>query len=163
MSDLDPYYKGEHETISKKSSNAYRTISEVAIDLGLEQHVLRFWENKFPQIKPLKRAGGRRYYRPEDIKLLKTIKSYLYTDGYTIKGVQRLLQTSKKVRSQFTENDDPVKINNSSKTEQNIRNELKDLLDLLENMKTLITKSWEWNKTRDSTKMIYMTLTIFCY
>ncbi len=75
-----------------KSAAAFRTISEVAGELGIPQHVLRFWESKFSQIKPLKRGGGRRYYRPEDIALLRRIKSLLYDDGYTIKGVQRLLR-----------------------------------------------------------------------
>jgi DNA-binding transcriptional MerR regulator len=77
---------------SGKSADAYRTIGEVAEDLKLPQHVLRFWETRFPQIKPLKRAGGRRFYRPDDIALLRAIKAMLYGQGYTIKGVQRLLQ-----------------------------------------------------------------------
>ena len=70
---------------------AFRTIGEVADDLDLPAHVLRFWEAKFPQLKPLKRGGGRRYYRPEDILLLRRIRQCLYEDGYTIRGVQRLL------------------------------------------------------------------------
>jgi DNA-binding transcriptional MerR regulator len=76
-----------------KSAAAFRTISEVATDLDVPPHVLRFWESKFPQIKPLKRGGGRRYYRPEDIELLRRIRTLLYRDGYTIKGVQKLLKT----------------------------------------------------------------------
>ncbi|UTW53472.1 MerR family transcriptional regulator [bacterium SCSIO 12827] len=76
----------------KKSAGAFRTISEVADELGLPQHVLRFWETKSPQIKPMKRGGGRRYYRPEDIVLLDRIRRWLYEDGYTIKGVQKLLK-----------------------------------------------------------------------
>jgi len=75
-----------------KSRAAFRTISEVADELDVAQHVLRFWETKFHQIRPLKRGGGRRYYRPEDIDLLRNIKHLLYTEGYTIKGVQRLLR-----------------------------------------------------------------------
>ncbi len=75
-----------------KSKAAFRTISEVADELDVAQHVLRFWETKFHQIRPLKRGGGRRYYRPEDIDLLRNIKHLLYTEGYTIKGVQRLLR-----------------------------------------------------------------------
>ena len=75
-----------------KSSHAFRTISEVSDEIDVPQHVLRFWESKFAQIRPLKRGGGRRYYRPEDIELLKRIKNYLYKQGYTIKGVQRLLK-----------------------------------------------------------------------
>lgn len=77
-----------------KSPDAFRTISEVADDLDLPQHVLRFWETRFPQIKPLKRGGGRRYYRPEDVDLLKGIRHLLYDHGYTIKGVQKLLKTN---------------------------------------------------------------------
>lgn len=77
-----------------KSPDAFRTISEVAEDLDLPQHVLRFWETRFPQIKPMKRGGGRRYYRPEDVDLLKGIRHLLYDHGYTIKGVQKLLKTN---------------------------------------------------------------------
>ena len=77
---------------AQKAPTAFRTISEVADDLHIPQHVLRFWETKFPQLKPLKRGGGRRYYRPEDIALLRRISDLLYTQGYTIKGVQRLLR-----------------------------------------------------------------------
>ncbi|WP_135466204.1 MerR family transcriptional regulator [Crenalkalicoccus roseus] len=76
----------------RKAPTAFRTISEVSDDLQIPQHVLRFWETKFPQLKPLKRGGGRRYYRPEDIALLRRISDLLYTQGYTIKGVQRLLR-----------------------------------------------------------------------
>lgn len=75
-----------------KSPDAFRTISEVAEELDLPQHVLRFWETRFPQIKPLKRGGGRRYYRPDDVDLLKGIRHLLYGQGYTIKGVQRILK-----------------------------------------------------------------------
>lgn len=75
-----------------KSAAAFRTISEVADDLEVPPHVLRFWETKFAQVKPLKRGGGRRYYRPEDIALLRRIRELLYRDGYTIKGVQKLLR-----------------------------------------------------------------------
>ena len=77
-----------------KSPEAFRTISEVSKDLSLPQHVLRFWETKFVQIKPIKRGGGRRYYRPEDIELLKGIKYLLYNDGYTIRGVQKVIKES---------------------------------------------------------------------
>ncbi len=76
----------------KKAPNAFRTISEVADELHIPQHVLRFWETKFIQVKPLKRGGGRRYYRPDDITLLRRISDLLYIQGYTIKGVQRLLR-----------------------------------------------------------------------
>lgn len=78
-----------------KSATAFRTISEVSAELDVPQHVLRFWETKFPQIRPLKRGGGRRYYRPEDVELLRRIQSLLYKEGYTIKGVQRLLREAR--------------------------------------------------------------------
>jgi DNA-binding transcriptional MerR regulator len=79
-----------------KSAAAFRTISEVATELDVAQHVLRFWESKFPQVRPLKRGGGRRYYRPEDIDLLRQIRSLLYDEGYTIKGAQKLLKGHKR-------------------------------------------------------------------
>lgn len=78
----------------RKTADAFRTISEVADELHVPQHVLRFWETKFPQVRPLKRGGGRRYYRPEDVQLLRRVADLLYTHGYTIKGVQRLLRES---------------------------------------------------------------------
>lgn len=78
--------------VMDKSPDAFRTISEVADDLDIPQHVLRFWETRFNHIKPLKRGGGRRYYRPDDIDLLKGIRHLLYGEGYTIKGVQRILK-----------------------------------------------------------------------
>jgi DNA-binding transcriptional MerR regulator len=75
-----------------KSPQAFRTISEVAIELDVPQHVLRFWESRFAQVRPVKRAGGRRYYRPEDVELLRGIRALLYSEGYTIKGVQKVLR-----------------------------------------------------------------------
>lgn len=75
-----------------KSPGAFRTITEVAAELDLPQHVLRFWETKFPQIRPMKRRGGRRYYRPEDVVLLREVRRLLYVEGYTIRGVQKLLR-----------------------------------------------------------------------
>jgi DNA-binding transcriptional MerR regulator len=75
-----------------KAPDAFRTISEVADELDIPQHVLRFWESRFAQIKPLKRAGGRRYYRPDDVDLLRGIRHLLYGEGYTIRGVQRILR-----------------------------------------------------------------------
>src|SRR5579862_9577080 len=75
-----------------KSAEAFRTISEVAAELDVPQHVLRFWESRFSQIRPLKRAGGRRFYRPDDVDLLRGIRTLLYHDGYTIKGVQKVLR-----------------------------------------------------------------------
>jgi DNA-binding transcriptional MerR regulator len=75
-----------------KSAEAFRTISEVADELDVAQHVLRFWESRFPQVKPMKRGGGRRYYRPEDVHLLRGIQQLLYRDGFTIKGAQKLMR-----------------------------------------------------------------------
>ena len=75
-----------------KSKAAFRTIAELAEELGVATHVLRFWETKFEQIKPMKRSGGRRYYRPDDVELIKTIKYYLYEKRYTIEGVQKLFK-----------------------------------------------------------------------
>jgi len=80
------------EVALEKSPDAFRTISEAADELDLPQHVLRFWETRFAQIKPLKRGGGRRYYRPDDVQLLKGIRHLLYDQGFTIKGVQRILK-----------------------------------------------------------------------
>lgn len=75
-----------------KSAEAFRTIGEVASELDVPKHVLRFWEGKFPQIRPMKRGGGRRYYRPEDMELLRGIRHLLHAEGYTIKGVQKILR-----------------------------------------------------------------------
>lgn len=94
---------GRSSRRSRKSATAFRTISEVADILDVQQHVLRFWETKFTQVKPLKRGGGRRYYRPEDVEILKRIHHLLYTEGYTIKGVQKLLKGQGK--KQVLEND----------------------------------------------------------
>jgi DNA-binding transcriptional MerR regulator len=80
------------EAALNKAPDAFRTISEVADELDLPQHVLRFWESRFPHVRPMKRGGGRRYYRPEDIDLLRGIRHLLYGDGYTIRGVQRILR-----------------------------------------------------------------------
>jgi len=77
---------------ASKSLNAFRTISEVADSMGIPQHVLRFWESKFTQICPMKRGGGRRYYRPEDVNILEAIRKLLHEDGYTIKGAQKYLR-----------------------------------------------------------------------
>lgn len=79
-------------SVTEKSSQAFRTISEVSEELGIPQHVLRFWETRFSQIKPLKRGGNRRYYRPQDIDLLRAISHLHYVDGFTLKGVQKLIR-----------------------------------------------------------------------
>ncbi len=78
--------------VVNKSKAAFRTIAEVAEELGVATHVLRFWETKFPQIKPMKRNGGRRYYRPDDVEIVKVIKTFLYEKRYTIEGVQKLFK-----------------------------------------------------------------------
>ncbi len=88
----------------RKSAAAFRTISEVAGELDVAQHVLRFWESKFPQVRPLKRGGGRRYYRPEDVDLLRQIRSLLYDEGYTIKGAQKLLRSQRRGGGEGHEN-----------------------------------------------------------
>lgn len=78
--------------VVNKSKAAFRTIAEVADELGVATHVLRFWETKFPQIKPMKRSGGRRYYRPDDVRIVETIKDFLYEKRYTIEGVQKVFK-----------------------------------------------------------------------
>jgi DNA-binding transcriptional MerR regulator len=83
---------GPDDPAAEKAPNAYRTISEVSTDLEVPQHVLRFWETRFSQLRPMKRGGGRRYYRPEDIELLRKIRGWLYQEGLTIRGVQRRLR-----------------------------------------------------------------------
>ncbi len=118
-------------TDNKKSSSAFRTIGEVASDLGLPPHVLRFWEGKFTQIKPHKRRGGHRYYRPADIETLQEIKSLLYDRGYTIKGAQKYLRdakknTSKKVVEKVTTS--PV---NDNKKLDHILSELMEIRGML--------------------------------
>jgi DNA-binding transcriptional MerR regulator len=107
---------GDHGRKARgKSSDAFRTISETSKQLDVPQHVLRFWEGKFTQIKPLKRAGGRRYYRPDDLTLLSAIRDMLYKQGYTIKGVQKLLR-EKGLRSFIAE---AQKDNNTSAVDAN--------------------------------------------
>lgn len=83
----------------EKGPNAFRTIGELAQEVGRPQHILRYWETRFPQLRPLQRAGGRRYYRPEDVALVRRIDSLLGQEGYTIRGVQRLLDAERGVRS----------------------------------------------------------------
>ena len=103
---------------TKKSSRAFRTIGEAASVLDVPQHVLRFWEAKFSQITPLKRRGGRRYYRPKDIDLLLKIRKLLYQDGYTIKGVQKLLE--KRVKNSRNLGEDSTGIQNEKVSHKNI-------------------------------------------
>mgnify|MGYP006110720805 CR=1 FL=1 len=113
----------------KKSSNAFLTISEVSEELKLPQHVLRFWETKFPSLKPMKRGGGRRYYRPKDIAFIKQIRKLLYTNGYTIKGVQKLLSDSDiKISPEITNKSMAQSIENT------VDEKYKDLHSILEEL-----------------------------
>ena len=100
-----------------KSPQAFRTISEVSNEVNIPAHVLRFWETKFPNINPLKRSGNRRYYRPEDVKLIIKIKTLLYDNGYTVKGVQKLL-----------------KENDNKNNENNIKEKLSSILKDIDNI-----------------------------
>ncbi len=132
---------------SGKSATAFRTISEVSTELDVPPHVLRFWESKFAQVKPLKRGGGRRYYRPEDIDLLRSIRELLYTEGYTIKGVQKLLREG---GAKFAApppkpvTTDSVVVASSAPNpaqEPRTRDELKEILDELESLRDLLRTS----------------------
>ena len=140
-----------------KSPEAFRTISEVSKDLSLPQHVLRFWETKFAQIKPIKRGGGRRYYRPEDVDLLKGIKNLLYNDGYTIRGVQKVIKENGSKNILFSNNKANIKVSqktftdseNSYTSEQNVHsrtgqtlsdNKRKKLMDVMQNLVELQNK-----------------------
>ena len=116
-----------------KSAAAFRTISEVSHDLDVPQHVLRFWESKFTPVRPLKRGGGRRYYRPEDVDLLRRIRNLLYTDGYTIKGVQRLLREGHgKLEPEARAADSPA---DERATLKNVLADLVEIRDLLRSAK----------------------------
>ena len=140
-----------------KSPEAFRTISEVSKDLSLPQHVLRFWETKFAQIKPIKRGGGRRYYRPEDVDLLKGIKNLLYNDGYTIRGVQKVIKENGPKKILFSTNKTNSKLQQKTFTdseniyisEQNVHtrlgqtlseNKRKKLMDVMQNLVELQNK-----------------------
>jgi len=122
-----------------KSPDAFRTIREVSEELDVPQHVLRFWETKFNQVRPLKRGGGRRYYRPEDVALLRRIRSLLYADGYTIRGVQKLMrETAGKVPGLMDEPDPasmPQAANNLER-ENGVRG--KAILDELEVLRDML-------------------------
>lgn len=129
--------------VVNKSKAAFRTIAEVAEDLGVATHVLRFWETKFPQIKPMKRSGGRRYYRPDDVALVRTIKEFLYEKRYTIEGVQKVfkekglksLMGDEIQKDFFTENATELELNESS------RALVSSLLGELKKMKEDLSKS----------------------
>jgi DNA-binding transcriptional MerR regulator len=128
----------------EKAVGAFRTISEVAGELNVEQHVLRFWETKFSHIKPLKRGGGRRYYRPEDVELLKNIHHLLYQEGYTIKGVQKLLTATRGNLSARVSNGpdlavpEAAPVSSVSKAVTKNKGELKTMLEELKSMRKLI-------------------------
>ncbi len=125
----------------EKAPSAFRTISEVANELKVQQHVLRFWESKFNQIKPLKRGGGRRYYRPEDIELLKNIYHLLYQEGYTIKGVQKLLHSTRGNLSPRVAKAPEVPMDepeDASSATSKKRDELQSMLNELKSMRNLI-------------------------
>ena len=132
-----------------KSPGAFRTISEVSNALEVPPHVLRFWETKFPQIKPLKRGGGRRYYRPEDVSLLRQIRQLLYNDGYTIKGVQRLLKEGAQKNSaqlgvvatnESDEQKQPQNITTSSQEKATLRSIVDELQSLRKLLSTVLDK-----------------------
>ena len=123
-----------------KSPAAFRTISEVANELEVPQHVLRFWESKFSQVRPLKRGGGRRYYRPEDVELLRRIRALLYDDGYTIKGVQKLLRENGRRPIRGPGRPSQVRASGDGKRGregqiQRVIDDLTDLRDLLQRQK----------------------------
>ena len=119
---------------SKKSPSAFRTISEVADKLDLPAHVLRFWETKFSQVRPIKRGGGRRYYRPEDVQLLSHIRSLLYDEGYTIKGVQKLMREGSLKKSDLT----PSSSEMDYLDPNNLKSEIQDAIDELKALKAEI-------------------------
>ena len=127
--------------VVNKSKAAFRTIAEVAEELGVATHVLRFWETKFPQIKPMKRSGGRRYYRPDDVELVRRIRDFLYEKRYTIEGVQKLFKEKgvKAILGEeiqkdfFEETANSVELNEESrKLISYVRGELKSMSEELE-------------------------------
>ena len=117
-----------------KASGAFRTISEVASDLEVPQHVLRFWEGKLSQIRPLKRGGGRRYYRPEDVELLRRIRRLLYNEGYTIRGVQKVLREGLKRKDGKGDSD------GSAELDAGKRQALEGLLDELTSLHDILAR-----------------------
>ena len=128
-----------------KSAFAFRTISEVSKELQVPTHVLRFWEAKFSSIKPLKRGGGRRYYRPEDLDLLRKIKSLLYDDGYTIKGVQKLLKDRNKEAPDRIKALSPSEILRGRVNQEDLtvskKEQIKDIVDELEELRDYLRSS----------------------
>ncbi len=132
--------------VVNKSKAAFRTIAEVAEELGVATHVLRFWETKFPQIKPMKRSGGRRYYRPDDVELVKTIRDYLYDKRYTIEGVQKLFKekgikavVGEEIQKDFFEEVTPEKIDAESR--RLVSSLLEQLKNMREDLNLAVTKA----------------------
>jgi len=129
---------------NNKSAEAFRTIREVAEVIDVPQHVLRYWESKFKQVNPLKRGGGRRYYRPDDVILIEKIKKLLYDDGYTIKGVQKLLNESKN-KNNLVVKKSTVKFVSNTKNDNPEPNkdseQLREILQDLQELKRLILDS----------------------
>ncbi len=125
--------------VSEKSSRAFLTISEVSKELELSQHVLRFWETKFSFVKPMKRGGGRRYYRPKDVEYLKQIRNLLYLDGYTIKGVKKLLGNSGS--KLLPEAVDIIRTQSTEKTKDDRFKDLHSILEELENIRDDLQKT----------------------
>ena len=131
--------KSKAENGKKKSVNAFRTISEVATEMELPQHVLRFWERKFSQIKPMKRGGGRRYYRPEDLEVLHRIRTLLYEDGYTIKGVQKLIKEGGiKATSGPHSLDGQAPVTRSSQIDGDKLDKMREVLEELKDLRKLV-------------------------
>jgi DNA-binding transcriptional MerR regulator len=134
----------EKETAARqdgKSQAAFRTIAEVADELKLPQHVLRFWESKFTQIRPLKRGGGRRYYRPEDVEVLRRIRSLLYQEGYTIKGAQKLLGQRAPVPAHPDDDHHSAKLLGGKELDPEVRIELRNLVAELEEIRRRLLMS----------------------
>lgn len=147
--------------VAHKSKSAFRTIAEAAEELGVATHVLRFWEKKFPQIQPMKMNGGRRYYRPDDMELLRVIKDYLYNKRYTIEGVQKILKSNKmkdllgeSIQSDFFEQDNVAELAasepdtqtlpvNNCRISEDYKNELKSLIMDLEQIKKQLVQATE--------------------
>ena len=134
--------------VTEKSFGAYKTISEVSKSINVPSHVLRFWETKFSQVKPIKRSGGRRYYRSEDIQTLSSIRELLYNEGYTIKGAQKVLKSHLK-KDKATDKKTPVfnqldkksddEVISAEKRSAKIDNKIR-VLELLRNSEKLIDK-----------------------
>ncbi|TVR81607.1 MAG: MerR family transcriptional regulator [Rhodospirillales bacterium] len=127
---------------ASKSPTAFRTIAEASAELDLPQHVLRFWESKFAQIRPLKRGGGRRYYRPEDLELLRRIRHLLHNEGYTIRGAQKLLRQDKAKTARANGGEDAAPASQASRgqgLDAATRDELRRIIRELETLKVLVS------------------------